>query len=468
MGQTESLNEAREYISKLIERSRKAQKTIEFATQQEVDKVAEALCYKAVQPEFVQRLSEFAVEESRMGDVPSKYAKMMNKVRGGWYDMKGKKSVGVIEEDNVNGLIKVAKPIGVIGGLIPCTNCEATPVLKAAWAIKTRNAIILAPHPRTQKTNLMVVELMREVLKEYGFDQDLIINMDRVSLDTSGQLMAQCDLILATGGPGMVAAAYSSGTPAYGVGAGNAITIIDDTQKMAEVAQKIRKSKTFDQATSCSSENGAIVKESIYSEFIKAMEAEGGYLVNEGEKEKLQKAMWPDKKVLNRDVVAQSADKIAKVAGIALPKDKSFFMVEETGIGSDYPFSGEKLSVVITLYKWNNFNEAVELVNAITNYQGTGHSCGIHTSDKEKVLQLAAKVKVSRIMVNQPQSLSNSGSWTNGMPMTLTLGCGTWGGNIASENINWKHLLNTTWVSFPIADKQPSDEELFSAEVRSK
>jgi sulfoacetaldehyde dehydrogenase len=211
-----------------------------------------------------------------------------------------------------------------------------------------------------------------------------------------------------------------------------------------------------------------LVLEDIYDNFIKAMEQEGGYLASAQEKEQLQKAMWPDGHTLNRDVVAQPATSIAKIAGITLPEGKTFFMVEETGIGADYPFSGEKLSVVATVYKWKEFSKAVQMVNDITNYSGAGHSCGIHSSNRDRVLELAEKVKVSRVMVNQPQSLSNSGAWTNGMPTTLTLGCGTWGGNIASENVTFKHLLNTTWVAFPIASRQPSDEDLFSEAVRKE
>lgn len=459
--------ESKTYISGLVARAREAQKVIEFASQDTVDAAAEAICWAAVQPGFARNLAELAVSESRMGDVESKYAKMMNKVRGGWMDMKGQRSVGIIEEDHVNGLVKIAKPVGVIGALVPCTNCEATPVLKASWALKTRNAIILAPHPRTKKTNAMVVEMMRGVLAKKGLPEDLIIDMSEVSVENSGELMAQCDLILATGGPGMVAAAYSSGTPAYGVGAGNAVTVVDETQAMDEVAEKIQRSKTFDQATSCSSENAAAVYSGVYSQFLAAMEKHGGYLCSAAEKEKLQAAMWPDGHTLNREVVAQKASKIAAVAGFSIPEGKTFLMVEETGVGAGFPFSGEKLSVVITLYKWDSFEEAVELVNRITTHSGSGHSCGIHTTDRERALKLASKVHVSRVMVNQPQSLSNSGSWTNGMPVTLTLGCGTWGGNIASMNITWKHLLNTTWVSFPIEDKKPSDEQLFSAAVRN-
>jgi len=460
--------EAKEYVSTLIERAKKAQSSIEFASQEEVDTLAEAICWNALQPEFARELSELAVKESRMGDVESKYAKMMTKSRGGWFDMKGQKSVGIIEEDHVNNIVCIAKPIGVIGALVPCTNCEATPVLKASWALKTRNAVILAPHPRTQKTNEKVVNMMRDVIASYGYDPDLIINMSEVSLANSQELMAQCDLILATGGPGMVKAAYSSGTPAYGVGAGNAITIIDDTQDMKIVAEKIRRSKTFDQATSCSSENGAIVETKIYDKFIDAMSNEGGLLLNSKQKEKLQKAMWPDGHILNREIVAQNAEKIAQVAGINIPKGTKFFMVEEEGVGPNFPFSSEKLSVVITIYKWDTFSKAVDLVNKITQFSGAGHSCGIHTTNRERALELASKVRVSRIMVNQPQSLSNSGAWTNGMPITLTLGCGTWGGNISSENITWKHLINKTWVSFPIESKQPKDDELFSKKVRNR
>lgn len=462
------MSDAAQYIGSLIERARKAQKSIEFATQEQVDKVVESLAWHAVQPKFARELAELAVKESRMGDVDSKYAKMMVKVRAGYLDMKGAQTVGIIEENHEKGLVKIAKPVGVVGALVPCTNCEATPVLKASWAVKTRNAIILAPHPRTQKTNAMVVDLMRSVLEKHGMDPDLIINMDQVSLDNSQELMAQCDLILATGGGGMVKSAYSSGTPAYGVGAGNAVTIIDETQDLSEVAEKIRRSKTFDQATSCSSENSCLVLESVYDDFIAAMEKEGGYLVTAEEKEKLQKAMWPDGHALNKDVVAQPAASIAKIAGIDLPEGKTFMMVPETGIGADYPFSGEKLSVVATIYTWKEFSEAVQMVNDITNYSGAGHSCGIHSSNRDRVIELATKVNVSRVMVNQPQSLSNSGAWTNGMPTTLTLGCGTWGGNIASENITFKHLLNTTWVAFPIASRQPKDEDLFSDRVRSE
>lgn len=449
-----------EYVAGLIERARKAQKVAEGYSQEFVDELITAVCWGIVKDGPAQEIAKLAVEESRMGTYEAKYAKLMVKLRGALRDMKGQKSVGIIERDDEKGIVKIAKPVGVVGAIVPCTNPEATPVLKAMMAIKTRNAVIFAPHPRTKKTNTFIVNLMRKTLSRYGVPEDLLIPIEEPTMDISSELMRQCDLILATGGSGMVKAAYSSGTPAYGVGVGNAVVVVDETADLKDAAHKVMLSKTFDYATSCSTENSLVIEERVYDKFIECLQEEGGYLVNNEEKEKLQKGMWVNG-VLNRDIVAQPAQAIGKVAGIDIPGDRKFIMVEETGIGPDYPFSGEKLSVVVTLYKYKGFPQAIEKVNAITGYQGSGHSCGIHTKDAGRVLEFALKTYTSRVMVRQPQCLANSGAWTNGMPMTLSLGCGTWGGNISSDNITWKKLLNTTWVSFPIENTQPTDEELF-------
>ncbi len=454
--------EAAAYIAGLIDRAHAAQKEIEFATQEQVDEMCVRVAWAGCNPEFAKKLGEFAAEESGMGFAPDKVAKIYSKVKGTLRDMKGKKTCGLVETDEEKGLLKFAKPIGAVGALVPCTNPEATPFVKALWAIKTRNAIILSPHPRTKGTNKMAVDAIRATLKKGGFPEDLVINIDQVSVEASNELMKQADLVVATGGAGMVKAAYSSGTPAYGVGAGNAVSIIDTTANLADAANKIKRSKIFDHATSCSTENAVLIQEGIYDDMVKAMEAEGGYYVADAaDKKKLQDTMWEDGHTLSRNIVAQPAQKIAKLAGLSMGDDKCFIMVPETEVGADAPFSGEKLSPVTTLYKYKTFEDAVELVNRITDYSGAGHSCGIHTTDDKKVKELGRKVKVSRIMVNQPQCLANSGAWTNGMPMSMTLGCGTWGGNVASENITYKHLLNYTWVSYEIANTMPSDEELF-------
>lgn len=455
------MTEAKEYVQGLVARAREAQKIADTFSQEQVNTLIKAIVWDIVKDGPAQEISTLAVEESRMGNYDSKYGKLMVKLKGALRDMLPEKSVGIIARDDAKGIVKVAKPVGVVGAIIPCTNPEATPVLKAIMAIKGRNAVVLSPHPRTKKTNTFIVEIMRATLKRYNAPEDLIIGIEEPSLDLTNELMKQCDLVLATGGGAMVKSAYSSGTPAYGVGQGNAVVVVDETADLPDAANKIMRSKTFDFATSCSTENSLVVQSSVYDELLKHLQAEGGYLVNEDEKKKLLTAMWPDGSHLNPAIIAQSAATIAEVAGLTIPADRKFFMVQETGVGPDYPFSGEKLSMVVTIFKYNEFQEAVDKVNAITNYHGRGHSCGIHSFNDDHIMTLALNTKTSRVMVNQPQCLANSGAWTNGMPMTLTLGCGTWGGNISSDNVTWHKLINTTWVSKPIPSTMPTDEELF-------
>jgi sulfoacetaldehyde dehydrogenase len=452
------------YVKEIIERSRAAQKQIEFSSQEEVDKICTYIACAATRDTFAKELAEFAQKESQMGRSDSKYGKIMVKVKGVYRDVKGQKSVGIIEENHEKGLVKIAKPMGVIGALIPCTNPEATPFCKAVSAIKTRNSIIMCPHPRTKNTGIMAVNKIRETLKKLGYPEDLVILVDAISLDVTSQVMKQCDIVVATGGSTMVQAAYSSGTPSLGVGAGNAAVIVDETVDVESVADMIYRSKTFDNATSCSAENELIIHSSVYNPLIEALEKKHAYFLKSDEKEKLKKVMWIDG-VLNRKVVAQKAIDIAKLANIDVPSNTEILIVKGEGIGKIEPFSGEKLCVVMTVYTYEKFDDAIEMVNKITDYSGAGHSCGLHSTNRDKAILLGTKVKVSRIMINQPQCLANSGAWTNGMPMTMSLGCGSWGNNSTCDNISWKNMLNTTWVSFPIENTQPTDEELFTKEV---
>ncbi len=451
---------AEEFVKGLVDRARKAQEAIEDYTQEQVDRLVEAVVWNIVKDGPAQEISKLAVEESRMGNYEGKYNKLMAKSKGAVRDMKGKKTVGVIEIDEEKKITKIAKPVGVIGALIPCTNPEATPTVKVSHALKGKNAIIMSPHPRTKKTNALVVKYVRETLKKYGAPEDLVIGIDEPTMEVSNELMKQCDLILATGGAGLVKSAYSSGTPAYGVGAGNAVVVVDADADLKDAATKIRMSKTFDFATSCSAENSIILQEGIYNDMLDALKGEDGYLCNSEEKKLLQNALWVDGH-LNPKIIAQSAQVIAKEAGISISDDVKFLMVEEDGVGADHPFSGEKLSVVVAVYKFGEFNEAVDRVNEITKYQGMGHSCGIHSFNEENIMNLALNTKVSRMNINQGQSLANTGNWFNGMPFTTSLGCGTWGGNISSENITWKHLINVTTVSRYFEPVVPTDEELF-------
>lgn len=454
------VNTDAKHVSELIARAKKAQVILEQYSQEKVDELVTSIAWSAVKEENAKKIAQLAMEESELGNYESKYLKLQKKIRGALRDIKHVKSTGIIEKDEGKGIIKIAKPVGVLGAIIPCTNPEATPVIKAMFAIKGKNAVVFSPHPRTKKTNQFIVNIMRDTLNRCGAPEDLLITVENPTIEISNQVMKQCDLIIATGGNAMVKAAYSSGKPAYGVGVGNAVVVIDETADLKDAAKKVMQSKTFDLASSCSSDNSLVIQEEIYDQFIEALKKEGGYFVNKEEKIELQSIMWNDG-YLSRDIVAQPAQKIASLAGINIGNDTKFIMVPETGIGKEFPFSGEKLSVVLTLYKYREFEEAVSIVNKITDYMGKGHSCGIHSFHEGHIQELSLKTRTSRVMVRQATCIGNSGSWDNGMPFSLTLGCGTWGGNISSENITWEHMVNKTWVSYPIQPVIPTDEELF-------
>ena len=446
----------------LIERSRVAQQQIANYTQEQVDELIRAMVYAVAREDRAEEIAQFTLDETQLGNYEGKYLKIHRKTRATLMDIIDDKSVGVIEEDAERNLVKIAKPIGVIGALSPSTNPEATPVIKGISAIKGRNSIIVAPHPRAKLTNKKICDYMREALELCGAPADLVIGIEIPSMELTNELMAQCDRVLATGGGAMVTAAYSSGTPALGVGVGNACITVDDTADLDETAEKIRISKTLDLAASCSSDNSVLIFESVYDALVEKLKAEGGYVLNEEEKLKLQHTIWHDGH-LNTAIVAQPAHKIAGMAGIELPEGVQFLMVPETGAGPDHPFSGEKLSVVMALFKVKDIDHAIEMTNDIQAYQGQGHSCGIYSYNDDNVMSFAHATKTSRVMVNQPQSASNSGNLWNGMRQTFSLGCGSWGGNSTNNNITWRDLINETWVSRPLAQIKvlPDDEELF-------
>ena len=304
---------------------------------------------------------------------------------------------------------------------------------------------------------------MREAIIKCGAPADLVQAIEIPSLELTNELMAQCDRVLATGGGAMVNAAYSSGTPALGVGVGNAVITVDDTADLDDAAEKIRISKTLDLAASCSSDNSVILVESIYEEMISKLKDKGGFLVNEEQKQKLKETLWDEEGHLNTAIVAQPAEKIADMANIEIPEGTGFYIVPEKGWGKEFPFSGEKLSVIMALYRASDIEHAIELTNNIQAYQGQGHSCGIYSNSDENIMKLANSTKTSRVMVNQPQAASNSGNLWNGMRQTFSLGCGSWGGNGTNNNISWRDLINETWVSKPLSQTKEliSDEELF-------
>lgn len=461
------------YIGDLVARAKAAQEVANGFSQERVDELCAAVAYCTTRPEWAQQAGEMLVAESGMGIAANKVAKIYTKVKGGYRDMKCKKSVGLIDVNETTGVKTYAKPMGVIGAIIPVTNGEATPIFKAIAAIKGRNAIIIAPHPKAAKTNMFVCDKIRETLKRYGAPEDLVIPIEPeyVSIESSGELMKQVDFVLATGGTPMVRAAYSSGTPTIGVGTGNVVTIVDGTSDLDKAADLIIASKTFDNATSCSTENNIIVFEECYDRFVEAMAKKGAYTIKDGteDKKKIVKTLWPNTPadhVLNREIIAQPAAKIAELAGVKVPEGTKMIMVEENaGYGNEFPLTGEKLSPVAEIRKAKDFEDALTQLENILNYQGLGHSCGIHTSIPERAHIMGERLKVTKVVVNMAQSLVNSGAWTCGYPMSMTLGCGTWGHNSISHNATWKDLLNFTYVATPIPSTQPTDEDLFDGKT---
>jgi sulfoacetaldehyde dehydrogenase len=460
--------EAAAEIAALVERSRAAQRQIEDYTQEQVDDLIRAMVWSVAKPDVSEKIARFTVEETQLGNYEGKYLKIFRKTRATLMDIIDEKSVGVIEEYPEREIVVIAKPVGVIGALSPSTNPEATPVIKAISAVKGRNSIIIAPHPRAKLTNKMICDLMREAIEKMGAPADLVIGIDIPTLEKTNELMRQCDRILATGGGPMVKAAYSSGTPALGVGVGNAVITVDETADLDDAAEKIRISKTLDFAASCSADNSVLLVEPIYDEMLGKLKAQGGYVLDEDKKAKLQSVLWKDG-ILNAKVVAQPPEAIAGMAGFEIPEGTKFFIVPETGSGPDYPFSGEKLTVTMALYKVRDIDEAIARTNEIQSYQGQGHSCGIYSRSDANIMKLANATKTSRVMVNQPQAASNSGNLWNGMRQTFSLGCGSWGGNGTNNNITWRDLINETWVSKPLSTPKtiPSDEKLFG-DVMSK
>jgi sulfoacetaldehyde dehydrogenase len=447
-------------LATVFERARKALAIIETYDQARVDRLCQAVAWAVANKHQFTQLVDMGIKESGLGDPDSRMGKRM-KIRGVLRDALRQKSVGVIEELPEKGIVKYGKPAGIIACIVPTTNPDLTPAGNAIYAIKARDVVIFSPHPRAKKTSFETVRLMREALEREGAPADILQCLTKVNIPMSQALMARADLVLATGGQPMVRAAYSSGTPAYGVGAGNSTMIIDETANIEEAALNTRLSKTSDFGSGCSADGNLIIQQGIFDRLLAQLVKEGGYVASESEKALLRKAMWDDEGHRLADTVAIAPQQLAKAARFSIPADRKFIIVHGDGIGREYPFSGEKLTTLLAVYEYGSFEQALQMMRAIYEVGGKGHSCGIYSFDQDHIHRLALAAPVSRIMVRQPQSKANAGTFNNGMPMTSSLGCGTWGGNIVSENVNLKHYLNTTWVSVPIQEDRPSDAELF-------
>jgi sulfoacetaldehyde dehydrogenase len=455
-------------VAPLIARARAAMadyaKEISAHGQARIDEAVTALAWSIYKPENARRLAEIAVEVTGIGEVESKVIKNQRKTFGTLRDLLRVKSTGIIEENPAKGLVLYAKPVGVVGAITPSTNPSATPVNKAMMALKGGNAIIIAPPPSAWAASKPTVDGMRAALEKIGLPADLVqILPSPVTREATTQLMELVDLVVVTGSQVNVRQAYKSGKPALGVGLGNAPVIIDDTADLDQAANLIMQSKTFDHATSCSSENAVVIVDAVYDKAIAALERQGGYMANGAEKKRIVDRLWQDGK-LNRAVIAQGPQALIDVFELS-PKSTGckFVMVPETGTGKQYPLSGEKLSLVLTVYRAKDFADAKRIVCDVLEYQGKGHSCGIHTKNADHAREIAEDIDVVRVLVNQAHTFGNGGGFNNGLPFTLSMGCGTWQANAISENLNWRCFVNITHLVTTIPEDKPSEEELFGA-----
>ena len=437
----------KEIIQSLVLRAKEAQKKFEKYNQEQVDEVVTAVAWALCNPSTNKLISNLAVDSTGLGNVEDKISKNKRKTLGLLRDLKGVKTVGVISEDKKKGIIEIAKPVGVVGAVTPSTNPAATPVNNIINALKCRNSIIISPSPAGGKVFNELLIFINKELDKIKAPKNLVQTFDvPIDKDLTNELMDKVDLVIVTGSLNNVKQAAKSGTPAIGVGQGNVSVIVDETANLKDAVEKIKMSKIFDNATSCSSENNLIIVQNVYEEVINLMKLEGAALLTKEKKDLLEKTLWINGK-LNREIIAKSANIIADRINLNRDNDIKILMVEEEGVGPDYLFSGEKLSPVLTVYKAKDFEHAKEIGKKILNYQGIGHSIGIHTNESKRVLELGLELPVCRVIVNQAHTFATGGSFTNGLPFSLSMGCGTWQKNSIDNNLNYKHFMNITKIS---------------------
>lgn len=452
-------------VSQLVARARAAQAVADRYDQTQTDRLCAAAAWAIMEPSRNRALAELAVHDTGLGNVADKIQKNHRKTLGLIRDLHGAKSVGVISQDVSTGITEIARAAGVVGAITPSTNPGATPANMIINAMKGRNAIILAPSPKGASTAELLLRYVHAEFDRIGAPRDLVqVLPSPVNKALTHELLRQVDLVVATGSQANIQAAYSSGTPAFGVGAGNVAVIVDASADLALAAERIVRSKIFDNATSCSSENSVIIVDAVYDAMVVALTAQGCVLLGDQQKSQLQAVMFPGGK-LSPAVTARSASEIAALAGLSVAANTQVLMVSETGAGSGFPFSGEKLSPVLTVYRVADFQAATQMVSDIYAYQGAGHSVGIHAAPElvdALALQIGLTLPVSRVIVNQAHCIATGGNFDNGLPFSLSMGCGTWGGNNFSDNLTYKNFLNITRIARPIATRQPDESALFA------
>jgi sulfoacetaldehyde dehydrogenase len=453
-------------VAGLVSRARVAMEHVSRFGQEQVDEVVQAVAWAIIEQGRAEELARIAVEDTGLGRFEDKVVKNQRKTLGTLRDLlePSAKSVGVISVDEEKGITQIAKPVGVVGAVTPSTNPAATPANKVMMALKGRNAVIVAPSPKGASTCALLLRYIHAELDKLGVPRDLVQMLPEVDKEMTRELIEQVDFVTVTGSANNVRAGQTSGTPNACVSAGNVVSIVDKTANLEEAARKIHESKTFDYGTSCSNDNSVVIEAPVYEAMVEALEREGGYFCDEAERTLLQEAMWPGGK-RSQKTLCKAPSVIAEEAGLEgqEARDATFFMVEGKGIGKEDPFSGEKLAVVLTVYKASDFDEAIGITRGILEYVGRGHSCGLHTTDEGNAERIGHEMDVCRLLINQVQVVGNGGSFDNGLNFTLSMGGGTWAGNNIGENLSYEHFINITRVSRLIPEVVPTHEELLGA-----
>lgn len=447
-------------VEEYVERARKAVEAIKEYNQEQVDKLvyeAAKIIYKNAEP-----LAREAVDETGLGYYEDKIAKNTDTPTAFWNYLKDKKSVGIIGEDKETGIIEVAHPVGVIACVTPATNPNVTPLGNFMDAMKGKNAIIVSPAPRAAQSTTHTVNLIREAISKCGAPADLIQVLDEVTLENSQALMAACDLIIATGGSGMVKAAYSSGTPAYGVGPGNPPVVLDRGYDLEDAAKKTVVAVGSDNGILCDGDNLLLYPQELEQEFFEALKKEGVVLFEEKKAvEEFGKVLFVNGKA-NPQMVGKDAPVIAEAAGFSIPKDTKVVGLKIDAVGKANILNKEIMGPIVVLKSYETFEEATAM--AVQNMEeagGIGHTAGIFSNDKKHIDYYAERIPVARVLVNQPTP-DAWGPSTNGLSPAVSESCGTWGNNILCENVDYIHLINVSKIAMPLDVELPSGEELFA------
>jgi succinate-semialdehyde dehydrogenase len=449
-------------VQQLVANAHKAQAVFESFSQEQVDAIVKGIGKYVY--DNAEMLARMAVDETGIGVYEDKILKNKGKARIIWNSLKDKRSRGIIDEDADNNLVFVAKPMGVVGAVTPVTNPIVTPMCNAMFALKAGNAIVFAPHPKAEKCTAHLTDAFMKVVKANGGPDNLVQMVANGSIEKTQELMKATDVVVATGGGAMVKSAYSSGRPSYGVGAGNVPVIIDRDVNLKDAAEKVVTGAAFDNGIICSHEQFVLTPDEQYADTISAFEATGRvwYTDDEAQVQKLRDVVFPGGR-LNKDVVGRSAAEIGRMAGIDVPASARIILIPAKGAGTADVLAKEKLCPVVAILPYKTFSEAVAQAKANLLVEGAGHSAALHSNDEAHIREAGVELPVSRLVINQASSLTAGGSLTNGFAPTTTLGCGSWGGNSISENLDYKHLMNVSRIGKVIANKKvPTDAEIWA------